>query len=104
VLDAVSPRAMLSFGQNYLEPGHEFDDEVALRVLAAAGDLGLAVPGDLAVIGFDATGYGALSTPALTTVHIDVEDHGRRAARIILGLDSDGFTAAPAQVLARESA
>ncbi len=81
-----------------------FDDEAALRVLAALADLGLSAPGDLAVIGFDATDYAALSTPALTTVHIDAEDHGRRAAHIILGLDSDGFTAAPAQVIVRASA
>jgi DNA-binding LacI/PurR family transcriptional regulator len=81
-----------------------FDDEVALRVVAAARDLGLSVPGDLAVIGFDDTDYGALFTPTLTTVHIDAEDHGRRTARIILGLDSAGFVAAPAQVIVRESA
>ena len=81
-----------------------FDDEVALRILAAARDLGLSVPADLAVIGFDDTDYGALFTPTLTTVHIDAEDHGRRTARIILGLDGAGFVAAPAQVIVRESA
>jgi DNA-binding LacI/PurR family transcriptional regulator len=81
-----------------------FDDDVALRALAAAGDLGLSVPGDLAVIGFDSTDYGALFTPALTTVRIDAHEHGRRAARAILGLDDDGFIAAPARVIVRESA
>jgi DNA-binding LacI/PurR family transcriptional regulator len=80
------------------------DDDVALRILAAVRDLGLRVPGDLAVIGFDETDYGALFTPALTTVHIDAEEHGRRAARAILGLDADGFIAAPAVVIVRESA
>jgi DNA-binding LacI/PurR family transcriptional regulator len=80
------------------------DDDVALRVLAAARDLGLSVPGDVAVIGFDDTEHGALFTPTLTTVHIDAEDHGRHAARVILGLDAAAFTAAPAQVVARESA
>jgi DNA-binding LacI/PurR family transcriptional regulator len=84
-----------------------FDDNVALRILAAARDLGLSVPGDLAVIGFDDTDYGTLFTPTLTTVHIDAEDHGRRTARVILGLDDAGFAAvppAPAQVIVRESA
>ena len=80
------------------------DDDVALRVLAAARDLGLSVPGDVAVIGFDDTEHGALFTPTLTTVHIDAEDHGRHAARAVLGLDAAAFTAAPAQVIARESA
>jgi DNA-binding LacI/PurR family transcriptional regulator len=64
-----------------------FDDDVALRILAALRDLELGAPRDLAVIGFDYTDYGFLFTPALTTVHIDAEDHGRRAARVILGLE-----------------
>jgi DNA-binding LacI/PurR family transcriptional regulator len=81
-----------------------FDDDVALSILAAARDIGLNVPRDLAVIGFDDTDYGALFTPTLTTVHIDAEDHGRRTARSILGLDGDGFIAAPARVIVRESA
>ena len=81
-----------------------FDDDVALRVLAAMRDLGLAAPGDLAVIGFDDNGYGALATPALTTVHIDAEAHGRQAARAILGLDAVGLPAAPGRVVVRESA
>ena len=81
-----------------------FDDDTALRVLVAARDLGLAVPGDLAVIGFDENEYGALATPALTTVHIDAEAHGRQAARAILGLDAGGLTPAPGRVVVRESA
>ena len=81
-----------------------FDDDVALRVLAAMRDLGLAAPGDLAVIGFDDNGYGALATPALTTVHIDAGAHGRQAARAILGLDAAGLSAAPGRVVVRESA
>jgi len=80
-----------------------FDDYVALRVLAAMRDLGLAAPGDLAVIGFDDNGYGALATPALTTVHIDAEAHGRQAARAVLGLDA-GLSPAPGRVVVRESA
>lgn len=81
-----------------------FDDDVALRVLAAMRPLGLCAPGDLAVIGFDDNGYGALAAPALTTVHIDAEAHGRQAARAILGLPADDLTPAPGRVVVRESA
>jgi DNA-binding LacI/PurR family transcriptional regulator len=81
-----------------------FDDETALRVLAALRDLGLAAPGDLSVIGFDDTELGALTTPALTSVHIDAEDHGRNDARAILGLDPVRRSHVPAEVIARESA
>jgi len=81
-----------------------FDDDVALRILTALRDLGLTVPGDLAVIGFDDIEYGALATPALTTVHIDAEDHGRQAARAILGLHPVDRAPAPAEVIIRDSA
>jgi len=81
-----------------------FDDDVALRILAALRLAGLTAPGDLAVIGFDDNGYGALTTPALTTVHIDAEAHGRQAARAVLGLPPDGLSPAPGRVVVRDSA
>ncbi len=82
-----------------------YDDDVALRVLAAMRVLGLAAPADLAVIGFDDTEYGALVDPALTTVHIDAEEHGRKAAREVLGLDAGSLTRfMPGRVIVRESA
>jgi DNA-binding LacI/PurR family transcriptional regulator len=81
-----------------------FDDDVALRVLAAMRSLGLSAPGDLAVIGFDDNSYGALTTPALTTVHVDGEAHGRQAARAILGLPAADLAPAPGRVVIRESA
>jgi len=81
-----------------------FDDDVALRVLAAMRGAGLAAPDDLAVIGFDDNGYGALTTPTLTTVHIDAEAHGRQAARLVLGLPADDRSPSPGEVIVRESA
>ncbi|MER6081477.1 LacI family DNA-binding transcriptional regulator [Streptomyces sp. NPDC001833] len=81
-----------------------FDDDLALRTLTALHDLGLAVPDDLAVIGYDDTEYGELSTPALTTVHIDAEAHGRLAARTALGLDTAGLVPVPARIIVRDSA
>jgi DNA-binding LacI/PurR family transcriptional regulator len=81
-----------------------FDDDVALRVLAAMRAAGLSAPDDLAVIGFDDNGYGALTTPTLTTVHIDAEAHGRQAARAILGLNAAALVPVPGTVVVRESA
>ena len=81
-----------------------FDDDVALHVLAAMRSAGLSAPADLAVMGFDDNGYGALASPTLTTVHIDAEAHGRQAARLVLGLSADGLSPAPGQVVVRESA
>jgi DNA-binding LacI/PurR family transcriptional regulator len=81
-----------------------FDDDVALRTLTALHDLRLNAPGDLAIIGFDDTEYGALTTPALTTVHIDAEAHGRQAARAVLGLEPADLPHAPGHVIVRDSA
>ena len=48
------------------------------------------------MIGFDDNGYGALTSPTLTTVHIDAEAHGRQAARAVLGLDPADLSPPPA--------
>lgn len=80
-----------------------FDDDVALQVLTALYDLGRTVPDDVAVIGYDDNEYGSLSTPALTTIHIDAESHGKRVARVVLGLDDNDVPSPTAQVVVRDS-
>ncbi|AJE38823.1 LacI family transcriptional regulator [Streptomyces nodosus] len=80
-----------------------FNDDVALRVLAALRDLGRAVPDEIAVIGFDDNGYGAYVTPALTTIHINAEAHGRLSARLALGLGTGDLRPPPARVVDRQS-
>lgn len=59
-------------------------DLVALGVLTEARLRGLAVPGDLAVLGFGDLGFAADSAPALTTVRIDAAAIGRHAAHFIV--------------------
>ncbi|MFJ9024897.1 LacI family DNA-binding transcriptional regulator [Streptomyces sp. NPDC102259] len=81
-----------------------FDDDIALRSLTALRDLGRRVPEDVAVIGFDETEHGSLSTPALTTVHIDAEILGRIAARNALAIDSEGLAPVPGRIVVRASA
>ncbi|GAA3706701.1 LacI family DNA-binding transcriptional regulator [Streptomyces tremellae] len=80
-----------------------FNDDVALRVLTALRDLDRRVPEDMAVIGFDDNGYGAYTTPPLTTVKVDAEAHGRLSARLALGLDTGGLRPPPARVVVRGS-
>ena len=80
------------------------DDEAALRVLAAARGLGIAVPGRLAVIGFDDSPLGELFSPALTTLRLDTGAFGRRAARLLLDEPPCTETPGPATVVRRESA
>lgn len=50
-----------------------FTDELALGALRAVTDRGLAVPDDLALVGFDDIEDGRYSVPALTTVAPDKE-------------------------------
>jgi DNA-binding LacI/PurR family transcriptional regulator len=49
-----------------------YNDEVAIAVLAAARELRLRVPQDVAVVGVDHTEVGQLVSPRLTTVDIDL--------------------------------
>lgn len=81
-----------------------FDDDVALRLLSAMADRGLRAPEDLAVIGFDDSGYGELWRPALTTVRIDAAGYGRRAARAVLGRPAGDTAPAPSTVVVRDTA
>lgn len=61
-----------------------FNDEYALMVLAAARELGLAVPGDLAVIGCDDEPVSAFAHPPLTTVDQHERDLARHFARGVI--------------------
>lgn len=58
-------------------------DEQAFGVLRAAADLGVRVPHDLAVVGFDGLEEAAFTVPALTTVRQDVTAAGRLAVRTL---------------------
>ncbi|MEN6641465.1 MAG: LacI family DNA-binding transcriptional regulator [Armatimonadia bacterium] len=61
------------------------NDEVAAGVLRAAYGLGLSVPNDLSVIGFDNTAVARCATPALTSVNYPYEAAAREAVRLLLG-------------------
>jgi LacI family transcriptional regulator len=56
-------------------------DSVALGVLQAAHEVGLRVPDDLSVIGFDDSYAAVAATPPLTTVRQPLMDMGRLAMR-----------------------
>jgi DNA-binding LacI/PurR family transcriptional regulator len=59
-------------------------DTQALGLLEAAADLGLKVPGDLSVVGYD--DIEAADYVGLTTVHQPLLETGSRAVRRLLGL------------------
>ena len=61
-------------------------DISAMGVLEAARRLGISVPDELSVVGFDDTILARTSTPPLTTVHQPIADIGRTAVSTILRL------------------
>ncbi|GAB2754578.1 LacI family DNA-binding transcriptional regulator [Amycolatopsis magusensis] len=79
----VSARAVLETGPTAVLC---MSDELAIATLAAAAELGLRVPADLSVIGFDDTAEAGWATPALTTVRQDLAGKGRAAGRMALDL------------------
>jgi LacI family transcriptional regulator len=63
-----------------------FNDNAAVGTLRAARDLGLRVPEDLSVVGFDDSEQAAIVTPALTTVRQPLAEMGRMAVSLLLRL------------------
>lgn len=59
-------------------------DAAAAGVLQAARHLGLRVPADLSVVGFDDLPLTRFTDPPLTTVHQPVRRKGEEAARMLL--------------------
>ncbi|WP_432117670.1 LacI family DNA-binding transcriptional regulator [Streptomyces sp. bgisy032] len=60
------------------------NDITAIGVLSAAGEMGLRVPHDLSVVGYDNTSIARLRHVWLTTVDNTSHEIGRRAARCLL--------------------
>jgi LacI family transcriptional regulator len=77
------------------------NDNIAISVLATARTLGIAVPEQLSVVGFDDIPAAAQVTPALTTIHQPTSEIGAAACDRLLdriaGTDGDRDT--PAQTL-----
>lgn len=75
-------------------------DEMALGAIKAARSLGLHVPQDISVIGFDDSQLMAFTDPALTTVRQNITEMGRTAARLLLD-EIEGNRAPRAELIFR---
>jgi LacI family transcriptional regulator, galactose operon repressor len=62
------------------------NDLTAIRTMELAVELGLKVPDDLSVIGFDNVPESALATPALTTINQPLREMGAAALQILVGM------------------
>ncbi|HEX2202769.1 MAG TPA: LacI family DNA-binding transcriptional regulator [Longimicrobium sp.] len=59
------------------------NDSMAVGALSALHELGLGVPGDVAVAGFDDIPIARYLSPPLTSVHVDVHRLGERAIELL---------------------
>jgi LacI family transcriptional regulator len=67
-----------------------YNDLVAIGALLACSELGLRVPADLAIVGFDDIALAAWVSPALTTCGSPRFDVGLQAMRLLLERLADG--------------
>jgi LacI family transcriptional regulator len=84
-----------------------FNDMVALGAYRAVRELGLTVPADVALVGFDGLTLGELLNPPLTTVHLDKRRMGELAvaqARRLLAGEPRGVQLVETDLLVRGSA
>jgi LacI family transcriptional regulator len=82
------------------------NDAMAIGALAVARSRGLAVPGDLTVIGFDDMPIARDVTPALTTIRLPLVAMGERAMALALSTsESSGarIETAPSTLVIRDS-
>ena len=62
------------------------NDASAIETIAVARALGLTVPGDLSVVGFDNVPESALCEPPLTTIEQSIQKMGHEAVRMLIGM------------------
>ncbi|MEV0378640.1 LacI family DNA-binding transcriptional regulator [Nonomuraea sp. NPDC050643] len=67
-----------------------FSDSIAYGVYAAAQDLGLSIPDDVSVMGYDDHPMSGLLNPGLTTVDWDIDGIVRAAVRLITAAADGG--------------
>jgi len=84
------------------------DDAIALGGVRALREAGLSIPSDVAVTGFGDYEVAKFIDPSLTTVHFDIPQMGRIAAKRLKMLleepDEDGWMILmPTQLIVRES-
>lgn len=67
-------------------------DHQAIGAMRAAADLGLRVPADLAIVGFDGARESAFTVPGLTTIRQPIDEMARFAAETLIAAIERGET------------
>jgi LacI family transcriptional regulator len=64
-------------------------DEIAMGTLSAIWQLGLRIPYDISVIGFDDISYASMIAPPLTTIHQPIDEIARIAVEHLIEMIDD---------------
>lgn len=81
-----------------------YNDETALNAMQACREAGLSIPEDIAFVGYDDIALASTSHPALTTIWMDKEALGYKAAKhLIAGETAPGEELLPVELIVRES-
>ena len=109
----LTPDAAYQAVRECIAAGEAFDalfaasDVIAISAIRALTNEGLAVPHDVAVVGFDDIALAAHTTPSLTTVRQDLEQGARILVDLLFrrleGEETDSVTL-PAELVIRDSA
>src|ERR1017187_7399003 len=76
-----------------------FNDIAAIGAIRALKNAGLAVPGDVSVVGFDDIQSAEFSTPSLTTVRQPLLEMGKRSAQILLDRIASAENRYPSEIV-----
>ncbi|GAA3938729.1 LacI family DNA-binding transcriptional regulator [Microbacterium soli] len=79
------------------------NDQMALALMSGLRSLGIAVPEDVSVVGFDDIPDAEYSWPSLTTVRQDFEELARRAVAVLTGSSSGEEDPVQPVLITRES-
>ena len=78
-------------------------DDLAAEALDTARSLGIAVPDQLSVVGFDDVLIASLTVPKLTTIRLPLFEMGKQSARLLIeNIEGRGDTDNPAHIVAPE--
>jgi LacI family transcriptional regulator len=76
-----------------------FNDVMAMGALSAAQSLGLSLPGELSVLGYDDIDLAAYTAPPLTTIHQPVSEMGEGAVALLIDYLEKGHPLPEALIL-----
>ena len=99
-------RAVRAGGADPVGPTAVFvaNDQMALGLIAGLGDAGIAVPGEVSVVGLDDNPDAAYYRPALTTVRLDIAGEAARCIAEVLGLEAHAAPVHPVLIHRASSA